>query len=310
MCKRKTLLIFLLASICIILSACGSTQPAQPIASSTPRRTSTPTLKPTTAPTATPKPIPEIMAYLRDYFAAHEAKDEYQIRKMPELSYRGGPYEMWLVYDEAPNSNGTAIVQASEGSNTVEINFSASNFMGAEICAPALIKSVTTATTRALAEIQGVEDVEPFVKKVIASYDETQYTYIVVVGDYSFIFSPKDVYVATLTAVDHNDFRATFDSSKYVAATYEDLNTKLNASSRYFISGTVSAYESGKYANSFATYKCKIITVQLDSGETISVAHYPNNVPISFEVGMKYTFYGTTMFDKAGSLLFYLHYAE
>lgn len=302
--------VLLFSLLCLTLTGCTSSQPVQPTALPTQQPTATATVKPTVVPTATPEPFPEILSILNDYYSSHQAVDEYQIRESPTKSYGDHEYTMSLVADEVPNSNGTAIVRTNVGSGSVKIDFQYSNFFGNDICSPSLIRAVSVATVKAIAAAQNLDNSDELVKAVIASYDESKYTSIVYVGDYAFSFKPKNIYATTLTAINCNEFKESFSSSKYETASYEDMSIQLNSGSEYKFEGTVKAYGNGQYRNSFASYKCLMLEVEMDDGKIVKIVQFPENVPISFTVGQKYFFYGTTMFDVSSNLLFYLHYAE
>lgn len=312
--KKTVIIAFAFALVITVLTGCSSNQKTQPTAAPTATNTPTPSPKPTATPTpkptATPEPIPDVLSVLNDYYSAHEADDEYQIKKKPGKGILSGEYTMSLVADEVPDSNGTAIVQTKIGSSDVEVDFSYSSFFGKDICSPTLIKAVSLATVRAIAESQGLENIEEYTKQVIASYDDSKYTSIVFVGDYACSFKPKDVYATILYAIHVPEFKASFSGDKYESATYGDLAAKLNSGTEYSFKAKVTSYQSGEYRNSFAKYKCLIIEAEIDSGETIRIAQFPEKVPIVFEEGKEYTFYGTTMFDTSDNLIFYLHYAE
>lgn len=294
----------------LILSGCSSSQQVQPTQEPTAQPTATPTVKPTIVPTATPEPIPEILSILNDYYSEHESTDEYQIKDNPRKEYADGAYSMSLVADEVPDSNGTAIVNAKSGSKTIEIDFQYSTFMGTKICSPSLIKAVSVATVKAIANMQKLDNVDELVKNVIASYDELKYTSIAFVGDYAFVFEPKNVYATVLNVINYKDFLKSFSNNEYENATYDDMIMQLNSGSKYAFNGRVKTYGSGQYKNSFAAYNCLMLEVEMESGQIINVVQFPEKVPISFEVGQNCIFYGTTMFDVSGNLLFYLHYAE
>lgn len=217
---------------------------------------------------------------------------------------------MSLVADEVPESNGTAIIKAKRGSKSFDISFQYSTFYGNKICSPLLIKAVSVATVKAIAEFQNLDNAEELAKAVLASYDESKYTTIVFVGDYAFSYKPKDIYATILTVSNITEFDESFSDENYVIASYDDMAVQLNSGSKYSFSGTVKSYGCGEYKNSFAEYKCMMIEVAMDNGKIVRVVQFPENVPISFEKEKKYTFYGTTMFDVFGNLLFYLHNAK
>ena len=308
-CKLLTTAVFLVLLI-FALTGCSTSTPSKPQATSTVRITAVPTIKPTTAPTATPEPVPDILSTLNDYYAAHEADDEYQIKSAPKKGYVPGEFSMSLVADVVPDSNGTAIVKANSGNSSIEIDFQYSTFFGKDICSPTLIRTVSLATVKAIADAQNLDNADDLASAVIATYDESKYTSIVFVGDYAFSFKPKDVYATILSAVNCKEFSESFSSDPYSVASYDDMTIQLNSGSKYTFIGTVKSYGSGQYRNSFAAYKCLMIEAELEGGQVVNVVQFPENVPIAFEVGKQYAFYGTTMFDTSGNLLFYLHYAE
>ena len=121
--KKTVIIAFAFALVITVLTGCSSNQKAQPTAAPTATNTPTPSPKPTATPTpnptATPEPIPDVLLVLNDYYSAHEADDEYQIKKKPGKGILSGEYTMSLVADEVPDSNGTAIVQTKIGSSDV-----------------------------------------------------------------------------------------------------------------------------------------------------------------------------------------------
>ncbi len=309
---KSFIITLILVLVLAMLTSCSSNQKTAtvPTATKSSTRSSKPTATPTPKLTATPEPIPDILSVLNNYYSEHEAEDKYQIEKKPVKGIVSGEYTMSLVADEVPDSNGTAIVQTKTGSSNVEIDFSYSTFFGQKICSPTLIKAVSLATVRALAEYQGLENIEEYTNQVIASYDDSKYTHIVFVGDYACSFKPQDIYATILNAIHVPEFKANFSDDKYESATYSDLTAKLNSGTEYSFKAKVTRYQSGSYRNSYAKYKCLIIEAELNSGESIRIAQFPEKVPISFEEGKEYTFFGTTMFDTSDNLIFYLHYAE
>lgn len=295
--------------IMITLTACSAPKPAP---TPTPVPTSTPTNEPTATPepTSTPEPVPPILAMLNEYYSSHEREELYHIKAKPAASYSDGEYEMKLVCDEVPDSNGTAIIKAKSNQESFEIDFSYSNFLGVEVCSPELIKAVSVSTIKALGEYQGIDNIDSLVSDTVASYDDEKYTTVVSMGDFAVVFKPKDTYATVLSVIKMDEFAKSITVSDYEDAAYSDLSAKLNQGSKYHIKGIVKTYESGQYTNDYYTYKCKLAMVELETAETLTIAQFPEKVPINFEEGNQYDFYGTTMFDRAGNLLFYLHYAE
>lgn len=313
--RRKSLFFAaVLVILSLALSGCSPTpepqKPVRPVATPTARLTITPTVQPTATPTVTPEPIPDTLSMLNDYYLENEAEDEYQIQQPPMQEGIAGMYTIHLAHDEVPFANGTAVIHAEAGSSSIEIDFIYSDFYGSQLCAPRLIKAVSVATVKAIANAQHLDNADELAKAVIASYDETKYTHIVFVGDYAFSYKPTDTYAAVLNAVNCKEYKASFSDSEYDDATYDDMIIQLNYGSKYSFEATVRSYEDGQYRNTYASYKCLMCEVEMENGQFVNVVQFPEKAPIAFEVGKKYTFYGTTMFDTSGNLLFYLHYAE
>jgi len=302
--KRIFVLVMVLASL--FLGGCSAPQKVTPTAKPRLRPTITATIK----PTVTPAPIPDILSYLNEYYISQEESAEYQVEDPPKKGYRTGEYTMSLTLDEVPQANGTAVVNAKTGSSSVEIEFHFSNFLGTKVCAPSLIKAVTVATVKAIAEKQGIDSAEALANDVVTSYDNMKYTSIVNVGDYAFVFEPADTYAAVLSAINLSEFHAGFSPDTYTSVSHSDLSAKLNSGSKYNFTGLVKSCKSGQYRNSFALYKCLLVEVELETGEIVTVTQFPEKVPLTFKVGSTYSFYGTTMFDISNNLLFYLHYAK
>jgi len=308
---KRMLVLFVI--ILTFLTGCSSNTAVRSSPGNTAKQTYkptvAPTLIPTVIPTATPNPVPDVLSLLHSYYAENESDYNYLVERTPQPHPVRG-YEMTLTYREVPQANGKATVFASHGSSDLEIIFDYSNFMGSKLCAPLLIRDVSAATVCAYAEMQGISNVNPYVEAVINSYDGSQYTSVITVGDYAFVYGVEGTYAAELTVKQISKFCGEFSSDEYVPATYNSLSAKLNAGSEYTFSATVKSIKSGQYRNTFSTYKCIMLDVELDSGETITIVQNPQNVPLSFEVGTKYAFFGTTMFDVSDTLLFYLHYAK
>lgn len=302
--------IMMLTLLCLFLTGCSTSQTAQVTQKPTTYITTAPTIRRTPLATFTPEPLPSILEVLNDFYNAHEGEDEYQIKTKPQKGYIDGEYTMSLVADEVPDSNGTAIIKTKRGSKSFEIVFQYSNFYGNNVCSPSLIKAVSVATVDAIAQLQNLDNVDELTKSVLASYDESKYTRIVFAGDYAFSYKPKDTYATILTALNITEFNEAFSDKNYATASYDDMTVQLNSGTKYSFAGTVKTYDCGEYSNSFATYKCMIVEVGMDNGKTVRVVQFPEDVPISFEKEKKYTFYGTTMFDTSGELLFYLHNAK
>ena len=308
MFKKRASITVLILALVVVLTACTGS----PAATQTQAPTSTPTAtpEPTAVPTPTPRPIPEILNTVYDYCKAHEAQDEYTVQGSIQ-EWVGEQYKMELVYDEASDMNGTAIILSEKGKQSLSIEFQKSSIYGmAEVCAPALIKSTEIAVARAVGEMQGENDFDDLVNDVVASYDEDNYSYVTYIGDYAFAFEPTPIYATILTVTNMEEYKSSIDKTKYSAATYADLNLQLNSGSKYMIAGKVLDYQSGQYENSFGVYQCKLATVELEDGNKITVTQGFENAPINIEIGSTYTFYGNTQFSSSGELLFYLDYVE
>ncbi len=294
--------------ICILsLSACGYTSaPARQAfePSVTPRPISTP------RPIPTPIPMPDMLSYLEEYFSSYSSSEEYSIKKAASPGYIKGEYRMSLVLDEASEANGTADVLFRDSSDSFEIDFSYSNFMGAKVCAPSLIKSVSSSAIRAICDFESVPNQEAVVREVISSYDEKSYSSLVVVGRYAVVFAPSDIYASILYFVDVPEYEKSHSVNDYTDCVSSDLSQKLNSGEDYKFSGIVKNVQDGKYKNSFAEYRCRFITVQMMDGNNVQIAQFPERVPVDFVIGETYTFCGSPMFDAVGNALFYLEYVK
>lgn len=299
---KKLFSLFLILSL-ICLSGCGSYEDDYTYYSATSTATYTP------RPTATPVPIPDILSELYSYYNEHQNSEAYNITKSPAESYLDGEFVMELSYDDVPKSNGYAEIVAKSGSNSFEIVFRYSNYLGYKICAPELIKSVVKSTVLAIAENQSLDTPNTYVENVFACYDKTQYTSVVSVGNYSFAFSPSDIYAGTLTVTDMAEYYNT-SVSKYESVSSSQLLMKINEGTLCYFDAVVTDCKSGSYQNNYGTYQCKLIEVTLDNKTSLTVTQFFDRVPVNFEVGKKYTFYGKTMSLRSGEIVFYLEYGK
>ncbi len=263
-----------------------------------------------TEPTPTPNPFPSIVSELDTFISSHASPDGYTVKKSASPGYISGEYIIRLVLSEASDANGVAEVIYKEATNDIEIDFSYSDFYGMKVCAPSLIKSVSTAVVDFICDYQNISPSASFTKAVISSFDDAAYSDIIQVGKYSVVYSPSDIYASVLNLIDTEEYMSSFSPKGYSNAGYEEISLKLNSGEKYKITGVVQKCENGKYTNSFATYRCRLLTVKLTKGETITVAQFPDHVPVDFVLGQKYSLYGSPMYDINGNMLFYLDYAE
>lgn len=269
----------------------------------------TPTATPTHSATASPTtiPIPDALSLLSEYYTSHQDSEDYSIKYKPKLSY-GTLYEMALVFDEAPQSNGTAFVRVKKNSKTVEIDFSSSSFMGAEICSPKLIRSVVQSTAEAL--VGSASDNRDVISDVLVSYNESEYTSPVFANNYAFVFSPSTVYKTQFYAIDLDEYASSINKQDYKVDSYKSVSAQINEGTEYSITGMVLNVENGAYRNSYGTYKCIMITIEGNDGNNYRIAQFLERVPFKCTIGQMYTFFGTSMFDTKGDLLIYLLYVE
>lgn len=253
---------------------------------------------------------PEILNYIYEYCLNCEDDYCFQVAEPPAVGYIDGTYRMSMTCDEVPEANGKAILVVNEGSSSVYIEFHYSKFMGIENCAPGLIRDVTQAVVKAIAEKNGILKNTALVDDVIASYSDTKYTHVVEFADYAVVFTPAGIFAAELAVVNKTEFQNGFEADDYKVCDLDYMYQKLNEGSKCCFSGKVMSNEAGDYKNSFSEYKCLMIESELPSGETITITQFPDKVPVNIDIGDEYIFYGTPMFDVSGNLLFYLHSAE